>query len=271
MVRLLKQALSVNALRKTLGFGNVYAATKFDFSVQYNPTIEVEKVLVLAPHPDDESFGMGGTIKKMTTAGSTVTVVFLADGSLGVPLETHVEEELEKPPKPNKNLAEIRKDEARRAAEILGITEIIFWGHRDGKLAASHSAVKALTDLITQSKPDIIFLPSFLDNHSDHRATNEIFINATTSLPDSLKNFEVWAYEIWTPIFVNRIVDITLYTKTKEEAIRGYESQLKARRYDKAIMALNQYRAEINDTQGFCEGFFASNLELYKELYRKAN
>jgi len=270
MPGLLKSALSLNALRKALGFGNVYAATKFDFAVQYNLKMEFQNALVLAPHPDDETFGMGGTIKKMTTAGSQVTVVFLADGSLGVSSEMLTEYKNSENSHLTKNLADLRKNEAKRACEVLGVSESIFWGYRDDKLAASHSAIKALEDLIGQIKPDIIFLPSFLDNHPDHRATNEIFINATSGLSKELKNFEVWAYEVWTPVIANRIVDITLYTKTKEEAIGSYESQIRTRRYDKAIMALNQYRAEINNTQGYCEGFFASNLELYKELYRKS-
>ena len=270
MSRLLKNALSVNALRKTLGFGNVYAATKFDFAVQYNLKMEYQNALVLAPHPDDETFGMGGTIKKMTTAGSRVTVVFFADGSCGVPLEMLAEGQDQKNLQSGKSLADLRKNEAQHACKVLGASESIFWGYRDGKLAASHSAIKALEDLIGQIKPDIIFLPSFLDNHPDHRTTNEIFINATSGLPKELKNFEVWAYEVWTPVFANRIVDITLYTKTKEEAIKAYESQLQTRRYDKAILALNQYRAEVNNIQGYCEGFFASSLDLYKELYRKS-
>jgi hypothetical protein len=97
---------------------------------------------------------------------------------------------------------------------------------------------------------------------------NEVLIN----LPAGTLNdeFPVWAYEIWTPIFINRLVDISLYIKTKEEAIVAHQSQLKSRRYDKAIIALNQYRAEINKISGFAEGFFAAPLKIYRELYRKS-
>jgi len=256
----LKRALSLNQLRKTLGYGSVFSAIKFDLSVDASAKVNFKKVLVLAPHPDDDCFGLGGTIKKMTTAGSHVTSVYLTDGSGGLPVEDGR--------KHSQDLIEQRKIEAQNAAKILGIQETIFWGYKDGKLAAGHSAVKALKDLILKTEPDIIFLPSFLDNHQDHRATNEIFINAVNTLEK--KEFEIWAYEVWTPIFVNRLSDITLYIKTKEEAIQAHQSQISVQRYDKAAVGLSQYRAEVNNVRGFAEGFFAASFELYKELYEKS-
>ncbi|MBM2820999.1 MAG: hypothetical protein HW405_759, partial [Candidatus Berkelbacteria bacterium] len=222
----------------------------------------------LAPHPDDDVFGMGGAIKKMTSNNVKVVVAYFCDGSGGVPEGRPTGEEIGLPPKKDENLINIRKDEAQKASQILGVSQTYFWGYQDGKLAAGSSAIKALSDLIVKVKPDIIFLPSFLDNHGDHRVTNEIFINATSKiLPD---DFPVWAYEIWTPIFVNRLIDITLYIKTKREAILAHESQLKSRGYDKAIMGLNQYRAEINNLSGFAEGFFAAPLKVYRDLYKKS-
>jgi len=256
----LKRALSLNQLKKTLGYGSVFSAIKFDLSVDINTKVNFKKALVLAPHPDDDCFGLGGTIKKMTTAGSEVTVVYFTDGSGGVVQESNL--------KNDKDLIEKRKIETANAAKILGIKETIFWGYKDGKLAAGQSAVKALKDLIERVQPEIIFLPSFLDNHPDHRATNEIFINAANSL--GKQEFEIWAYEVWAPIFINRLVDITLYIKTKEEAIETHYSQFASRRYDKAALGLAQYRAEVNNIRGYAEGFFAAPFNLYKELYEKS-
>ncbi len=266
MRRWLKVALSLNTLRKTLGFGQIYAATKFDLSFQTLDKIPFKNVLVLSPHPDDDAFGMGGFIKKMTTTGTKVTVAYFCDGSRGVPEGRPVGEELGLPRR-DENLIAIRNTEAKRSGEILGISESVFWSYPDGKLASGTSAIRALTDLISRLKPEIIFLPSFLDNHGDHRVTNEIFINAAKTLKD---DFPIWAYELWTPIFINRLVDISFYIKTKTEAILAHESQMKSRRYDKAIVALNQYRAEINNQSGFAEGFFAAPLKIYRELYRKS-
>lgn len=275
MRRWLKQGLSLITLQKAVGFGNFYAATKFDLHLKVVKP-DFKNALVLAPHPDDDCFAIGGTIKKMTTAGAKVTVAYFCDGAGGVPEGRPAGEELGMPPRRDEKLIQKRKAEAERAAQILGVSDLIFWGYPDGKLASGTSAVLALRDLLEKVKPDIIFLPSFLDNHGDHRVANEIFINAcladrqAAAKMSEIKKSEVWAYEIWTPIYINRLVDISLYIKTKQEAICSHESQMAARGYDKAIVGLNQYRAEINKISGFAEGFFAAPFEIYLKLYRKS-
>jgi len=268
MKRLLKTGLSLITLRRALGFGSFFQSVKFDFHI-LKPKLEFKSALVLAPHPDDDVFGMGGTIKKMTSSGTQVTVAYFCDGSGGVPEGRSESEEVGVLSRRDESLILRRKSEAENAAKILGTSKLFFWGYPDGKLAAGTSVIRALQDLIAHVKPDIIFLPSFLDNHGDHRVVNEIFINAVAKMPEISKT-EIWAYEIWTPIFINRLVDISLYIKTKGEAITCHQSQLEARGYEKAITGLNQYRAEINKISGHAEGFFAAPFETYKKLYRKS-
>lgn len=268
MKRWLKAVLSLTTLKKTLSFGNIFAATRFELRLRIVDKFPFKNILVLAPHPDDDVFGMGGTIKKLSLTGVKVTVAYFCDGSGGVPEGRPVEEEIGLGLRRDEKLIEQRKKETQNAGKILSVSETIFWGYPDGKLAAGQAAMKALSDLILKIKPDIIFLPSFLDNHGDHRVVNEIFLNTAGKVLED--NFPVWAYEIWTPIFPNRLVDISLYIKTKKEAISAHGSQLKSRRYDKAIEGLNQYRAEINGLNGFAEAFFAAPLGIYRELYRKS-
>jgi len=269
MKKWLKTGLSLLTLRKALGFGSFFSIIKFDLHLSVPSKLNYQNVLVLAPHPDDDVFGLGGTIKKMTTAGAKVTVAYFCDGSGGVPEGRREEEELGYRSRRDEKLIAIRKAEVEKAGKILGISELIFWGYPDGKLAAGTSITRALQDLLKRLKPDIIFLPSFLDNHPDHRVVNEIFINAASAFIQ-IAQAEIWTYEIWTPIFINRLVDISLYIKTKNEAILAHESQLKSRSYNKAMMGLNQYRAEINKISGHAEGFFAAPFEVYRELYRKS-
>ncbi|MEK7143072.1 MAG: PIG-L family deacetylase [Patescibacteria group bacterium] len=268
MKRWLKAALSLTTLKKTLSFGNIFAATRFELRLRIVDKFPFKNILVLAPHPDDEVFGMGGTIKKLTLTGAKVTVAFFCDGSGGVPEGRKAEEEIGLGIRRDEKLIEQRKNEAEAAGKILGISEAVFWGYPDGKLAAGQATMKALADLIDRIKPDIIFLPSFLDNHADHRVVNEIFLNTAGKVLED--NFPVWAYEIWTPIFPNRLIDISFYIKTKKEAILAHQSQQSGRKYDKAIEGLNQYRAEINGLSGFAEAFFAAPLGVYRELYRKS-
>lgn len=279
MSRWLRQGLSLINLRKAVGFGNFFAATKFELGLKLEKP-NFKNALVLAPHPDDDAFGMGGTIKKITSSGGKVTVAYFCDGSGGVPEEDTKKLEAKNEgfvtTKEGHELVEQRKLETKEAGKILGVSEMIFWGYKDGKLAAGTAAIRALSDLIKRLQPDIIFLPSFLDNHSDHRVVNEIFINAcladgraVSNMPN-MKTATIWAYEIWTPIYVNRLVDITLYIKTKQEAVQAHQSQLNSRGYDKAIVGLNQYRAEINKISGYAEAFFCAPVDIYIDLYRKS-
>lgn len=275
MKRLLKTGLSLISLRRTLGFQSFFAATKFDLHIQ-PVKLTIKRALVLSPHPDDDAFGMGGAIKKMASAGTEVTVAYFCDGSGGVPEGRPQGEELGLKTRKDESLIMRRRAEAKKAGEILGIKELVFWGYPDGRLASGTSVIRALQDLIRRVRPEIIFLPSFLDNHGDHRVVNEIFFNACLADGEAvgkmseISKITVWAYEIWTPILANRLIDITLYVKTKREAILAHESQMKARGYDKAILGLNQYRAEINQISGFAEAFFAAPFELYLKLYRKS-
>lgn len=258
MKKWLKILLSLNSLRKAHGNGTFFSATKFNFHIEILEDLSYKKVLVLAPHPDDDIFGCGGTIKKLTSNGDKVTVVYFCDGSGGVK-EGDAQ-------KFDQKLIDTRKKEAKASAEILGIAEQFFFGYRDGVLAGGVAAIKALSDLIKRVEPDIIFVPSFIDNHPDHKAVNEIL---TSVLSKNTFKFPIWAYEVWTPLYANRIVMINKEKEAKAQAILAHTSQLNARGYEKAIFGLNQYRAEMNAREGFAEGFFASTPEVYMSLYQK--
>lgn len=260
MKKLRQIILSINDLRKSLGFSLVWRAAEFNHHLEIVDSLPCHRVLVLSPHPDDDIFGLGGTIAKLTSDGAAVAVAYFCDGSGGTVKVGDYD----------KKLIAVRRDEAKKAGEILKIKSQVFFGYPDGKLAAESSVNLALNDLnclISRVKPDIIFVPSFLDNHPDHRAVNQILLN---SMAKDQPKLEVWAYEVWTPIFVNRLVDITAVAEQKRAAMQTQKSQLKARGYDKAIWGLNQYRAEINKISGFAEGFFATTFEIYRELYKKS-
>lgn len=274
MNRSLKILLSLSSLRKALGFNNFIAAAKFDHHLQLDPSLNFRSILVLAPHPDDDVFGCGGTIAKLSKKDARVMVAYFCDGSGGIPekslkeLERRAEQkEIGSDIARDRNLVNVRKEEAKKAGEILNIKEQIFFGYLDGKLAAGQAVVKAFDDLIRRVKPDIIFTPSFLDNHPDHRAVNEVLINSNAK---DINNLQIWAYEVWTPIYTNRIVDIGPEVELKKKAVLAHQSQLESRAYDQAILGLNQYRAEINGISGHAEGFFASTAEIYRKLYQKS-
>jgi len=261
-----KKALSLNSLRKKIGFDILWQATKENLHIQIldgpeevlsKPTDKL-KILVLAPHPDDDVFGLGGTVFKFAKNGDEVSVIYFCDGSKGNSEGIR-----------DSSMITKRKKEATDAAKELGIKKVTFWGYKDGQLQNGKTIVKALFAYISELKPDMIFLPSFLDNPRDHFAVNEILYDTLFNHDEKLKILPEYIamYEIWTPFFPNAIINITNVIEHKKTAIAFHASQFKSRGYDKAILAFNQYRAEMNGIKGYAEGFYISSPKVYKKLF----
>ena len=216
-------------------------------------------VLVLSPHPDDDAIGCGGTIKLHSDSGAVIKTVFLTDGSAG---KRRASKDAQK------KLVELREKETRRAGEILGISDLIFWRYQDGKLACNKTTTKLLSTLISDFKPDIIYAPSFLDPHPDHLETARILY---CSLSENQYQGTIYSYEVWSPIYANRIICIDETIHKKELAILAHESQLKERSYFDAVMGLNRYRAGMYSAGQYAEAFLSTNKELYLRLFDLAS
>lgn len=182
--------------------------------------IPAQRVLVLAPHPDDEVFGCGGTICKHVDGGTDVDVIVLTDGALYAD-------------------PAVRCAESTRAAKLLGYGTPEFWGYPDGGLQASDDLVQRLADRIAQTGTDLVFAPSPWELHPDHQQTQVLAVKvAMKSSPDLRLAF----YEVGAPLQPNLLVDITTATETKLAAMRCFESQLLHQDYLAHIQALNCYR-----------------------------
>src|SRR5574337_1017696 len=118
------------------------------------------RVLVLAPHADDESLGCGGALALHHRQGDGVKVVVATDGAAGDPLGYYKDYDYR----------ELRRGEARRAAAILGINELVFWGYPDGKLAEARDLSERLASLLAADRPDIVYRPSTREIHPDQWA-----------------------------------------------------------------------------------------------------
>jgi LmbE family N-acetylglucosaminyl deacetylase len=221
-----------------------------------------KQVLVLAPHPDDETIGCGGVIRRYADGGTPVTVVFISDGSAGFEAKGLSKEERQARALA---LVETRKQEAQRAAAVLGIGDCVFLGIEDGNVSASPENVALLSEALQRLRPDIVFLPFVMDQHTDHYQTNLLFLAAATGLDG--KRVECWAYEIWTPLYANRLVDITPVADVKWQALRQYESQARHLDYVASVQGLNAFRQRTAyQGAGYAEAFFAASLADYREL-----
>lgn len=215
------------------------------------------KIVVLAPHMDDEVLGCGGTIVRHVLAQSDVTVVFLTDGRRGAGAA---------PKREYAEIVRVRKLEAQRAAQVLGVRTLKFLDAEDSRLRYDTGIADRLRETLLSEQPEIVYLPFFLERHPDHRAANDVLFAATRNTP---LRFECRGYEVWTPLFPNCLVRIDETLDIKQRALRCYTSQLAVHDYVHCGTGLNAYRAmSLQSHSGrFAEAFHALELADYRRLH----
>lgn len=180
-------------------------------------------LVVIAPHPDDESLGCGGLLAWASQSDLLRHVVFLTSGERSHPQTTH-------------DLAAIRRLEATIAAACLGLTpaHLSFLGLPDGGLLTLGEeerlcATQWLRCLAIQRSPCLIVVTADTDPHCDHQGAQALVTKAAGGLP----GVEIMSYPVWSwllpeqPQKVRGVrVDITEQRARKASAIEAYTSQL---------------------------------------------
>jgi LmbE family N-acetylglucosaminyl deacetylase len=218
------------------------------------------RLMVLAPHPDDESIGCGGLIAKWLDDGRVASVVFLSDGSRGSRLQGA---EADAPT----SLAGVRRQEALEAITRLGGAKAVFLGLQDGALAANEAALSSnLQDLISEWRPDLIALPYVTDRHPDHTAVAPALLRALGSPDHKARHANFLCYEIWSPLQARIVIDVTAQADRKIAAINAHSSQTEQCDYAESALGLNRYRACSGLIAGrYAEAFWMGS---YAELAR---
>lgn len=195
----------------------------------------MQRVLVVAAHPDDVDFGSGGTIATWTDVGIEVSYCIVTDGDAGG----------FDPAVPRSAIAGIRQDEQRKAAAALGVTDVEFLGYPDGQLVVSMALRRDITRVIRRARPDRVVVPSpqrdlrnVYASHPDHQAAGEaalcaIYPDARNPYahPELLAEEGLEAHtvrEVWVTTANDRAehyVDITDTFHRKIAALRAHASQ----------------------------------------------
>jgi LmbE family N-acetylglucosaminyl deacetylase len=200
-------------------------------------------VLVIAPHPDDESIGCGGAICLHSDRGHRVATVFLTSGECGLrELSTEA-------------ARCVREREAERAAEILGVASVEFLRRPDQYLEQhTVDAACALKPILQREKPEILYLTHVRDFHPDHRATVAIVQAAVRAA--GIPEPTLLSYEVLTPLTeFDRAEDISPVMRRKLKAMRAHRSQIRQFRYDLAFSAMNRYRGVMARAGRYAEVF----------------
>lgn len=212
------------------------------------------RVLVVAPHPDDESLGCGGTMALLADGGAAVTLLMATDGGAtrGAALAPA-------------EIARRRRGEAVRAAEILG-ADSRFLGLTDGGLpGALAELTAALREAIAELEPEVVFAPWLLDGTPDHRAVADA-LGAALADPGARGEPQIWGYEVWTALVPNRIVEITSVIERKREALAAHETASLALDLG-AGEGLARWRSmQTLGGRGWAEAFLALSADQYRTL-----
>lgn len=205
------------------------------------------KCLCLAPHPDDESIGMGGLLSLYP---KNFEVILLTDGRKGI-----------------KDLSEqetitVRENEFKCAMNVNEGVSSKFLRIKDKQLIDAFEIFKT----IDFSLYDYIFLPNIIDQHPDHKAVSILLKNAIASGAKLKSDVQICFYEVWSALgLVNAFVDISEVIERKKAMISCYTSQTSQKNYDYHALGLNQFRGMYKDKK-FVEAFCIIDINNFKKI-----
>jgi LmbE family N-acetylglucosaminyl deacetylase len=200
-----------------------------------------QALLVVAPHPDDETFGCGGLIARARAAGCPVTVVVVTDGSRSTESERLS----------RADLVDLRRAELRAACDRLGVTDVVEWGYPDGDLPPPPVLADRLAALLADRRPGVVLTPCVQDPHPDHVAVHRATVRAAGDVPIVL------GYPVWTwhagPFFLGaRTADLPrLHAWAVRQLWSGRWWRIPVGRYGEAKRdAVRAYRSQIGNLTG---------------------
>ena len=201
-----------------------------------------KRILIISPHPDDETLGVGGTIAKLIDQGNDVKVLTVS-GHL--------------PPLYKKSDYELTISEAMEAYKILGLKNYKFLEIPSTMIGDMpvHKLNSQIGKVVEDFRPQIVFCP-FPDRHIDHRLIFESAMVATRPIKYGKEIELVAAYETlsethWNAPYIepnfnhNLVIDISEYLTLKVDALKCFKSQItieEGPRSLKAVESLAQFR-----------------------------
>ena len=203
---------------------------------------EKARILIVSPHPDDETIGCGGILAKY---GSQCDVIVLTDGRLSMSTKKKQSEE---------EIAKIRKREFESAMQFFCVNKFQTLGIPDSQLKKNAGIVRGI-DLRNY---DFVFIPNRNERHPDHASAYKIIKNIHRKQKSKADLIE---YEVWSPLIApNCFLDISEVMEAKIKGLEFYESQIELIDYRKLTLGLNSYRGAPRHLE-YCEAFHSREAE----------
>lgn len=191
----------------------------------------IRKVLILAPHPDDEAFWMSGTILFFKKLWIQIDFIWFSNAD---------------------NIQRVNESKVFLNALWIEL-DTTFSFPLSWDFILKDWVLMVLEKVMSSNTYDIICLPSFFDTHNDHQAlfwaVKDFFIkNQNTKL-------QFMQYEVWNTTIPNILIDISEYIEEKKKLMQVYVSQLDPERdYVWRMLSLNHYRG-LTYSRTYCEAF----------------
>lgn len=211
----------------------------------------MEKILIISPHPDDEVLGCGGTVAKHSSHGDKVYLCIVTKAYT---------------PDWSEEYLKNKSKEIKKSNKILGIKKTYFLDFPTVKLdtISQKKLNEAISNVVTEIRPDILYIPHRGDLSKDHRLVFESSLVAARPLKQKIKkilSYEILSETEWgqtIEAFVpNVYVDITETFQEKMEAIKVYNSELKSPPHPRSLEIIEALAKKRGSEAGvkFAEAF----------------
>ena len=182
-------------------------------------------ILVIAPHPDDEVLGMGGTIKKLSKKNKIILCV-VSEGATAQYKD--------------KKMIKVRRDSCKKTAKILGISQTVFLDYPDMRLNLSHLDInKKLEEIIEKYKPEIVYTAPKNDLNLDHQV---VFNSTLVACRPKSGVKQILCYEIQgntkVPFVPNVFENIEKEFSYKIKGFKMYKSEIEEFPNPRSIIAI---------------------------------
>ena len=218
-----------------------------------------QRLLVFAPHQDDEIIGCGGVFLKSLRAGREIQVIYVTDGAS--PKLTGED---------RRRYVARRHEEAQKIWMSMGGNAPMFWDLPGRQLPLNEATATRLAEAISDFRPDCLFIPFFLEDPHDHRKLSHLLWMAYQQ--HQLPEHEVWAYQVTSMICPNVAVDITEVESEKHRLMQMWVSQNQSFDYAHRARGLNAANALYVDgvlkgvARPYVELFFVEPMASYQEV-----
>jgi len=216
-----------------------------DLTVQLPAFTSHSRLLLFAPHPDDESLACSILLQQAVRAGAAVRVVYITDGDDNPWPQRVLERKWRLDATDRRRWGRLRRTEALAALRVLGVngSAARFLGLPDQELTTilmcdCRSALAHFAEIIADWRPTHLVAPSISDTHPDHSALSvmlRLVLSESFSEPMATGEMTVWSYVVHgrSAAFFDRAATICQSRReaaTKLHAIRCHKTQLKLSR-----------------------------------------